>query len=740
MRIHFWLAAAAATFVLPQTASAEEAVEAAIREWVAAIDATPEWSARYDALTYDAATDSARVSGLTMTAEKPVAEGLPPGSFTLATLVVTGYVEGPDGYKVRSVSADGGVMQAGFMTIRLSDIALDDFSAPFGLSFAYDPAKPFSSIMQTYAEVLGVGLREGRIGTVELDQTHIGVTSTVVYKDFLITDMAAGKIARFDTGAVRMESPTPDGLVKTTIGGIESRDTDLAAFVHVYDPAAYVNGFGDMQWRDALAYASYRDVVVEVPGARINIGDIVLENFRLRQPPESFVGFFDEVIARPNMPDALTERLAMRALPSMFSSFSVGRFAILDTSVEAMGIDHFALRDFHMNDFSIDGLGEFGFEGLEGVVQGQGAIEMARFAFGGITFGGYEALTEMIAAGTASPPRDVSHLAPKLGFVEIAGIELQTPDIARLSVERFRSDFSDYAGLIPTRITAALKGLSIPVSAITDPSTRDMLRTLGYDRVVAGFGLDAAYDQAAKRLTLADLNYGIEQMGWFSMSGAVSGMPIEALTDEALMQRITPELVLERAKFTFKDDSIVGKGLDLLAGYMNAPAGMFRDQFADAMPFLLSVAVQNDPQLMAIVNQSGLFKQLTPVVRDFVANPGSSITISIDPPAPVAFQAITDAVENTPKEVVPLLGLTITGEKGTLTPPPAETAPPETPGGTSPAVEPGGSDGGATGGSGATPATPKPGGSDGDNAGNGGDGDGDGGDGGSTPASRDGTE
>ncbi|MBN9023076.1 MAG: hypothetical protein J0H08_13475 [Rhizobiales bacterium] len=147
MRIHFWLAAAAATFVLPQTASAEEAVEAAIREWVAAIDATPEWSARYDALTYDAATDSARVSGLTMTAEKPVAEGLPPGSFTLATLVVTGYVEGPDGYKVRSVSADGGVMQAGFMTIRLSDIALDDFSAPFGLSFAYDPAKPFSSII-----------------------------------------------------------------------------------------------------------------------------------------------------------------------------------------------------------------------------------------------------------------------------------------------------------------------------------------------------------------------------------------------------------------------------------------------------------------------------------------------------------------------------------------------------------------------------------------------------------------
>ena len=31
-------------------------------------------------------------------------------------------------------------------------------------------------------------------------------------------------------------------------------------------------------------------------------------------------------------------------------------------------------------------------------MQGQGAIELDRFAFGGITFGGYEALTALIAA------------------------------------------------------------------------------------------------------------------------------------------------------------------------------------------------------------------------------------------------------------------------------------------------------------------------------------------------------
>ena len=152
-------------------------------------------------------------------------------------------------------------------------------------------------------------------------------------------------------------------------------------------------------------------------------------------------------------------------------------------------------------------------------------------------------------------------------------------------------------------------------------------------------------------------------MGSFVMSGVLTGLPLAALQDERILEATAPQLLLERRRSPSRTISIVGKGLDLLAGYMNAPVGMFRDQFADAMPFLLSVAVQNDPQLMAIVNKSGLFKQLTPVVRDFVANPGSSITVSLAPPSPVALQAITDAVENTPERVVEMLGLTITGEE-----------------------------------------------------------------------------
>ena len=717
MRIRCWLAAAAVSLLVPQAASAEEAVEAAIRSWVAALDATPDWSATIGGLIYDPASDTALLTDLAIRAEPTAAAA---GTVvTLATLSVTGYVEGPDGFKVRSVAADGGTLEAGFVKLRLADIGLEDLSVPSSIGFTLDEEKPFTSIMNAYREALKIGLREGRIGSIELDQTHEGVTSKVVYDNFRIDGFADGKVASFVAGPIRMESPTPDGLINMTIASIESRDTDLGAFVHVYNPDSYVNGVGDMVWRDGLAYAAYNDIVMDVPGAKLRIGSVILENFRLRQPPESFVDFFDELILHPNMPEALAERLAKRALPAMFSAFSIGRFAVLDTSVEAMGIDHLVIADFHMNDFSIDGLGEFGLEGIEGVVQGQGAVELDRFAFGGITFGGYDALTALIAAETASPPVDVSELMPRLGFVEVLGLDLQTPDIPRLTLERLRTDTSDYIGPIPTKGSFDVTGLSIPVAAITEPEARDMLRRLGYDQIVSAFGFTANYDEVAQRVTVEDAHYGVANMGSFVMSGALAGLPLSAFDDEKILEALAPQLRLEQARFTFKDDSIVGKGLDLLAGYMNAPVGLFRDQFADAMPFLLSVAVQNDPQLMAIVNQSGLFKQLTPAVRDFVANPGSSITVSLAPPTPVELRAIADAVENTPSRVVEMLGLTIAAEKGTL-PTPGEPAPPgepEKPGGQTPSVPPtepvtpptdGGDGGGGddAGGQGMTPSAP----------------------------------
>ncbi|MBZ0229924.1 MAG: hypothetical protein K8F58_15935, partial [Bauldia sp.] len=108
----------------------------------------------------------------------------------------------------------------------------------------------------------------------------------------------------------------------------------------------------------------------------------------------------------------------------------------------------------------------------------------------------------------------------------------------------------------------------------------------------------------------------------------------------------------------------------------------FRQQFADAMPFLLSISALNNPQFMAIVQKSGLLGKLTPVVKEFVAIPGSSITVSASPAIPVPLPRIAATTQDAPDTLVELLGITISGEAA---PPPAPapevTPPPSTDGG-----------------------------------------------------------
>ncbi len=99
---------------------------------------------------------------------------------------------------------------------------------------------------------------------------------------------------------------------------------------------------------------------------------------------------------------------------------------------------------------------------------------------------------------------------------------------------------------------------------------------------------------------------------------------------------------------------------------MHAPPDRFRQQFADAMPLMLSLFVLHDPHLMALVQKSGLLAKLAPVVKAFIAAPGSSITVSLAPPTPVALPAIEKAAQETPGSLISMLGLTVAG---TATPP-----------------------------------------------------------------------
>lgn len=660
---HQSLALVAVVFLLPQVASAEEPVETALREWIAAIDATPGWSAGYRGLSYDAASDTASLSGLAVETEE---KGI---SIAVETITVAGFAEMPGGgFTARSVTADGGAVAVGFAKIAIADLELDELAAPVMQPFAYDPEKPFTSMMRGYGELLKASLGSGRVGSLQVIEQIEGVTSRISYDHLKIDGFADGKIASIRSGPLKMESPSPQGLVKMTIGGVESHDMDLAAFVRVYNPDAYEGGVGDMVWHSVLGLAAYQGIEVEVPGAKMAFGEISIEDFKLRQPRRSFAQFLDAVMAHPDMGEDRMNELAKAHVLDMLAAFGIGRFGIDRFEIAANGIDHFRLDAFNISDVSIDGLGEFVMDGLDMAIPDQGSARLGRFAFGGVVFPSIAAIERAIAEAGAGGSPDPKLLAAALGFVEFDDIDIRPAGKDAMVLGKFRIDLADYLGFMPTRLVAEISGLVIPTSVIDNPEGRKIFERLGYDTIDASYGLRVHWNEATETVEVDELSVAVKGVGSFIARLALAGLPRSTIENPERIGDAVPGLSLVGGAFTFTDDSIVGKSLDMLAETMKAPPDKFRQQFADAMPFLLSISALNNPQFMAIVQKSGLLGKLTPVVKEFVAIPGSSITVSASPAIPVPLPRIAATTQDAPDTLVELLGITISGEAA---PPPA---------------------------------------------------------------------
>ena len=167
--------------------------------------------------------------------------------------------------------------------------------------------------------------------------------------------------------------------------------------------------------------------------------------------------------------------------------------------------------------------------------------------------------------------------------------------------------------------------------------------------------------------------------------GTLSGEAILSGLKPSDMDHFNPDtdiekLSLVRGSVTFKDDSIVGRGLAMQAGKLKTDPAKFREQFALGLPLML-----------AFLGDQDLQKQLAPVLQALVRTTRGSITATAEPTLPVALAAISATAETSPFALLKMLQVTISGVAGetpkpgdvpALKPtiePPAETPAPDAP-------------------------------------------------------------
>jgi hypothetical protein len=617
-----------------------------VKGWVAAIDQSPDWRATYSSLTVDPATGDATLSGLTVASERP---GV---TLTLGSVEIDGYRATDDGaFAAREIDVAGGSLKTSFVSVALPKARLNAVVLPMAGGHAWDDSQPTLSLLRFLAPLANVRAASVLADSLALTETIDTVESTTTYTQVRLTDWGDGKIALLQSGPLDAQSPANDPLVSTSVASSETHDLDLGAILHALDPDEYVNGAGDMAWRQAMGSAAYHGVTIKIPSVALTIGDATLEGVRLRQTRQPPAWTSPGAAVPSELPDALLASL------EELSAYGFGALTLQGISVKAEGLDHLELGGLSLKDFSLDRIGEFAMTDGVAALADHGSFQFGRIAFGGLVPPSLETVRAALQTEKNGGDVDMSALAPELGFVELGKTAVAIVDGPNVSVDHYRLDLKDYVGTVPTTISFTLGGADIPVDLVPEPRLASFLDRFGYERVNVDAGADITW--RGDTIGVTSYRFAMKDLAAVSGTATLTGLTPEDAGHLHSSDEVLAKLSLTGGSLTFRDDSIIGRSLDEQAKRLNTDPVKFRQQFALGLPFMLTFLGDLDLQ-----------KQLAPVLQSLIRSAGS-LTAVATPAAPIALTTILASIRTSPFALLGQLGLKFSG---TTEAAPAESA------------------------------------------------------------------
>lgn len=323
---------------------------------------------------------------------------------------------------------------------------------------------------------------------------------------------------------------------------------------------------------------------------------------------------------------------------------------------------------------------------------GAPGIEVGDIEFGGVTEtgdGGYEAETVtvpdvdytaddmritiegMALYGLVVPAKAAAGSLDSLMFYdsfEAGPMAVSHKGVQVFGVESMEGEASRRDGDSGLDTTMTGSGISVDLTQIDDPKSRDMLQKLGYSKLSGSLKLDAGWDIGTGRMELREYSFAFDDVGKINMmfdisgytpefmvamqeaSAAAAANPDPAAAKQAMnmaMLGMAQQLTFNSAAVRFEDDSVTGRALKV-AGEQQGVSG---DQMADALKGML-------PLMLGQLNMPALQQQISAAAALFLDNP-KSLTITAKPPAPVAVPMIMGASAN-PQQIVDLLNVQVT--------------------------------------------------------------------------------
>ena len=520
----------------------------------------------------------------------------------------------------------------------------------FSDGVAWDPQRPFTSLMQAYSRLVDIRLEHGEIGSVSLVVQADGEDVVIAYRDVAIDDWADGKVASATTGPMIIESVTPEGPFSISIANTVGRDFDYAAALRIYDPDKYVGGVGDGIWRNAAALIEYNGIIFDGPDARVSFASVGVENVRVRQPERSFNEFFDRAMLDPHANEEPTPE-ELRAILGYLSAFSIGAMTFRELSVESDDGGTGKLGSVSVLDFSAEGIEEFSVNDFAATIPGKGFVNVDRVALGGVVFPPMEVLLEAAEAEQTGADFDFGRVAAQLAYFETLGIDVDVADSPRFKLDKARLDLGNYVGPIPTLLALDIAGADLPASAIEDPGMRAMWLAMGYDRVRGDLMANLAWNESEQSVSIDNVRLSIADFGAVSLNAQLLGLTREALLDVDSLPDALVGMSFVGGSVVLEDYPILDRWIDQQAAVTGQEPAQLRQQIA----VLLTALTAN-------IGNSDFRDQLQRVLAASVMIPGS-ITATAMPTAPVPVAALAVLAQSAPPTCRTCLALQSNGRR-----------------------------------------------------------------------------
>jgi hypothetical protein len=404
-----------------------------------------------------------------------------------------------------------------------------------------------------------------------------------------------------------------------------------------------------MQWRPAIGLLRYYDLEIDSGDFYMGIGEWRMEDFKMRQPKESFVEVLDKAIAEDQ--DDLGPEGA-RAVFNMWSAFGLGKMSLTDVFVDSEdGLG--TLDAFTLTDFSADGIGEISIDNLDASSM-DGYFFIGRMVAGGIVFPGIDKLIAAFEAEDRGEDVDFAGLSAKLGYLEAAEVEFESDDTPMVALEKLRLDLGNYVGLVPTSIGMEIAGLDAPAELFDEDDADEMLRALGYDRLRADYGVRIDWNETDETVTIDNFRLSLSDVGVVTGKAVLGGLSRRDFDDVISLPEVIADLNLVSSSVTVEDRSIVNRWIAQQAYDLGVDQGAFRQELAGA-----GIA----DIVMDLPGSDEFREKVATALRTYVTRPGSLTVTAMPPdPVPVAGLAVLSALF--PDTLPDILGLEISAVAG----------------------------------------------------------------------------